>query len=55
MKKTEQLVTCDVLKVCQKFGVTEEEVTHALAYHNPQDPLSVAYHLIIDNKVGRFI
>jgi len=39
------------LKVCQKFGVTEEEVTHALAYHNPQDPLSVAYHLIIDNKI----
>lgn len=37
--------------VCQKFGVTEEEVKHALTYHSPQDPLSVAYHLIIDNKI----
>jgi len=37
--------------VCQKFGVSEEEVTHALQYHSPQDPLSVAYHLIIDNKI----
>lgn len=38
-------------EVCRKFGVTEEEVTHALAHHPPSDPLCVAYHLIIDNKI----
>ncbi|CAK8695443.1 5'-AMP-activated protein kinase catalytic subunit alpha-2-like [Clavelina lepadiformis] len=38
-------------EVCRKFNVKEEEVTHALAHHPPQDPLNVAYHLIIDNKI----
>ena len=40
------------MKVCRKFGVKEEEVTHALTHHSPHDPLNVAYHLIIDNKVN---
>jgi len=40
-----------VAQVCRKFGVKEEEVTHALAHKPPHDPLNVAYHLIIDNKV----
>nr|CAB3265152.1 5'-AMP-activated protein kinase catalytic subunit alpha-2-like [Phallusia mammillata] len=38
-------------EVCRKFGVKEEEVTHALAHKPPHDPLNVAYHLIIDNKI----
>ncbi|XP_078482143.1 5'-AMP-activated protein kinase catalytic subunit alpha-2-like [Ciona intestinalis] len=38
-------------EVCRKFGVKEEEVSHALSHKAPHDPLNVAYHLIIDNKI----
>lgn len=38
-------------EVCKKFDVTEQEVYHALKHNEPEDPLNVAYHLIIDNKI----
>ncbi|XP_026854318.1 5'-AMP-activated protein kinase catalytic subunit alpha-1 [Electrophorus electricus] len=37
-------------EVCEKFECTEEEVLNCLYSHNHQDPLAVAYHLIIDNR-----
>uniref|UniRef100_H2Z923 Acetyl-CoA carboxylase kinase n=1 Tax=Ciona savignyi TaxID=51511 RepID=H2Z923_CIOSA len=40
-----------LVEVCRKFGVKEEEVSHALSHKSPHDPLNVAYHLIIDNKI----
>lgn len=37
-------------EVCEKCECTEEEVLSCLYSHNHQDPLAVAYHLIIDNR-----
>ncbi|XP_074388197.1 5'-AMP-activated protein kinase catalytic subunit alpha-1-like isoform X4 [Zonotrichia albicollis] len=37
-------------EVCEKFECTEEEVLSCLYSQNHQDPLVVAYHLIIDNR-----
>ncbi|XP_054040250.1 5'-AMP-activated protein kinase catalytic subunit alpha-1-like isoform X1 [Rissa tridactyla] len=37
-------------EVCDKFECTEEEVLSCLYSQNHQDPLVVAYHLIIDNR-----
>ncbi|KAM4638708.1 5'-AMP-activated protein kinase catalytic subunit alpha-1 isoform 2-T2 [Amazona ochrocephala] len=37
-------------EVCEKFECTEEEVLSCLYSRNHQDPLAVAYHLIIDNR-----
>lgn len=37
-------------EVCEKFECTEEEVLTCLYSRNHQDPLAVAYHLIIDNR-----
>ncbi|KAK2912006.1 hypothetical protein QQF64_027889 [Cirrhinus molitorella] len=37
-------------EVCEKFECTEEEVLNCLYSRNHQDPLAVAYHLIIDNR-----
>uniref|UniRef100_A0A8C9V5F1 Acetyl-CoA carboxylase kinase n=1 Tax=Scleropages formosus TaxID=113540 RepID=A0A8C9V5F1_SCLFO len=37
-------------EVCEKFECTEEEVLTCLYNRNHQDPLAVAYHLIIDNR-----
>ncbi|KAM6306645.1 5'-AMP-activated protein kinase catalytic subunit alpha-1-like [Podargus strigoides] len=37
-------------EVCEKFECTEEEVLSCLYSQHHQDPLVVAYHLIIDNK-----
>ncbi|XP_026522230.1 5'-AMP-activated protein kinase catalytic subunit alpha-1 isoform X3 [Notechis scutatus] len=37
-------------EVCDKFECTEEEVLSCLYSRNHQDPLAVAYHLIIDNR-----
>ncbi|NXK01298.1 AAPK1 kinase, partial [Corythaixoides concolor] len=37
-------------EVCDKFECTEEEVLSCLYSRNHQDPLVVAYHLIIDNR-----
>ncbi|MEE6458105.1 hypothetical protein FKM82_000177 [Ascaphus truei] len=37
-------------EVCEKFECTEEEVLGCLYSRNHQDPLAVAYHLIIDNR-----
>uniref|UniRef100_A0A452H7H3 5'-AMP-activated protein kinase catalytic subunit alpha-1 n=3 Tax=Gopherus TaxID=38771 RepID=A0A452H7H3_9SAUR len=37
-------------EVCEKFECTEEEVLSCLYNRNHQDPLAVAYHLIIDNR-----
>lgn len=37
-------------EVCDKFECTEEEVLSCLYNRNHQDPLAVAYHLIIDNR-----
>lgn len=39
-----------VSEVCDKFGVTENEVHSALLSGDPHDQLAIAYHLIIDNK-----
>ncbi|XP_064626154.1 5'-AMP-activated protein kinase catalytic subunit alpha-2-like isoform X2 [Lineus longissimus] len=36
--------------ICQKFDVQDEEVHRALLNGDPHDQLSIAYHLIIDNK-----
>ncbi|KAG7241235.1 hypothetical protein INR49_025978 [Caranx melampygus] len=37
-------------EVCEKFECTEEEVLACIYSRNHQDPLAVAYHLIIDNR-----
>ncbi|XP_064901040.1 5'-AMP-activated protein kinase catalytic subunit alpha-1-like isoform X2 [Columba livia] len=37
-------------EVCEKFECIEEEVLSCLYSQNHQDPLVVAYHLIIDNR-----
>ncbi|EQB79059.1 5-AMP-activated protein kinase catalytic subunit alpha-1 [Camelus ferus] len=37
-------------EVCEKFECSEEEVLSCLYNRNHQDPLAVAYHLIIDNR-----
>eukprot|EP00061_Rhincodon_typus_P010326 g34533.t1 len=37
-------------EVCEKFECSEEEVLNCLYSRNHQDPLAVAYHLIIDNR-----
>ncbi|XP_044132638.1 5'-AMP-activated protein kinase catalytic subunit alpha-1 [Bufo gargarizans] len=37
-------------EVCDKCECTEEEVLSCLYSRNHQDPLAVAYHLIIDNR-----
>ncbi|XP_064410417.1 5'-AMP-activated protein kinase catalytic subunit alpha-1 isoform X1 [Latimeria chalumnae] len=37
-------------EVCEKFECAEEEVLSCLYSRNHQDPLAVAYHLIIDNR-----
>ncbi|XP_059830249.1 5'-AMP-activated protein kinase catalytic subunit alpha-1-like isoform X2 [Hypanus sabinus] len=37
-------------EVCEKFECAEEEVLNCLYSRNHQDPLAVAYHLIIDNR-----
>nr|XP_033788178.1 5'-AMP-activated protein kinase catalytic subunit alpha-1 isoform X4 [Geotrypetes seraphini]XP_033788188.1 5'-AMP-activated protein kinase catalytic subunit alpha-1 isoform X4 [Geotrypetes seraphini] len=37
-------------EVCEKFECAEEEVLSSLYSRNHQDPLVVAYHLIIDNR-----
>ncbi|XP_035847690.1 5'-AMP-activated protein kinase catalytic subunit alpha-1 isoform X1 [Sander lucioperca] len=37
-------------EVCEKFECTEEEVLSCIYSRNHQDPLAVAYHLIIDNR-----
>ncbi|MGH0171383.1 UNVERIFIED_CONTAM: hypothetical protein FKN15_067380 [Acipenser sinensis] len=39
-----------VREVCEKFECTESEVSNSLYSGDPQDQLSVAYHLIIDNR-----
>ncbi|XP_021967995.1 5'-AMP-activated protein kinase catalytic subunit alpha-2 isoform X2 [Folsomia candida] len=39
-----------VHEVCEKFGVSENEVHNALMSGDPHDQLSIAYHLIIDNR-----
>ncbi|XP_026104151.1 5'-AMP-activated protein kinase catalytic subunit alpha-1 isoform X2 [Carassius auratus] len=45
------LIDDEALKeVCEKFECTEEEVLNCLYSRNHQDPLAVAYHLIIDNR-----
>lgn len=37
-------------EVCEKFECAEEEVLACIYSRNHQDPLAVAYHLIIDNR-----
>lgn len=37
-------------EVCDKFGVTEQDVHGAIMAGDPHDQLNIAYHLIIDNK-----
>ncbi|XP_064153211.1 5'-AMP-activated protein kinase catalytic subunit alpha-1-like isoform X1 [Anguilla rostrata] len=37
-------------EVCEKFECSEDEVLTCLYNHDHQDPLAVAYHLIIDNR-----
>jgi len=39
-----------VMEVCEKFGVQERDVNTALLSGDPHDQLSIAYHLIVDNK-----
>ncbi|XP_034386208.1 5'-AMP-activated protein kinase catalytic subunit alpha-2 isoform X3 [Cyclopterus lumpus] len=39
-----------VREVCEKFECTETEFVSSLYSGDPQDQLSVAYHLIIDNR-----
>ncbi|KAM4640659.1 5'-AMP-activated protein kinase catalytic subunit alpha-2 isoform 2-T2 [Discoglossus pictus] len=39
-----------VKEVCEKFECLESEVMNSLYSGDPQDQLSVAYHLIIDNR-----
>ncbi|KAG7258570.1 hypothetical protein CRUP_037976 [Coryphaenoides rupestris] len=45
------MIDDDALKeVCEKLKCSEEEVLTCLYSRNHQDPLAVAYHLIIDNR-----
>uniref|UniRef100_A0A8C5CU66 5'-AMP-activated protein kinase catalytic subunit alpha-1 n=1 Tax=Gadus morhua TaxID=8049 RepID=A0A8C5CU66_GADMO len=45
------MIDDDALKeVCEKLKCTEEEVLTCLYSRDHQDPLAVAYHLIIDNR-----
>lgn len=37
-------------EVCDKFGVSEQDVHDAILTGDPRDQLAIAYHLIIDNK-----
>lgn len=37
-------------EVCDKFGVSEQDVHDAVLQGDPHDQLNIAYHLIIDNK-----
>lgn len=37
-------------EVCDKFGVTEQDVHDAVMVGDTHDQLNIAYHLIIDNK-----
>lgn len=37
-------------EVCDKFGVTEQDVHDAIMAGDPHDQLNIAYHLIMDNK-----
>ncbi|CAG2243802.1 AMPK [Mytilus edulis] len=39
-----------IYEVCHKYDVSEEEVERALLNGDPYDQLSIAYHLILDNK-----
>nr|XP_027196161.1 5'-AMP-activated protein kinase catalytic subunit alpha-2-like [Dermatophagoides pteronyssinus] len=39
-----------VNEVCEKFGVTEQEVHDSLLSGDAHDQLAIAYHLIVDNK-----
>jgi len=39
-----------VADICVKFNVAPDEVHSALLSEDPQDQLSIAYHLLIDNK-----
>ncbi|XP_043190493.1 5'-AMP-activated protein kinase catalytic subunit alpha-2-like isoform X2 [Amphibalanus amphitrite] len=39
-----------VADICVKFNVSADEVHAALLSEDPQDQLSIAYHLLIDNK-----
>lgn len=39
-----------VKEICQKFAVCERDVNSALLSGDPHDQLSIAYHLIVDNK-----
>ncbi|CAC5367532.1 5'-AMP-activated protein kinase catalytic subunit alpha-2-like isoform X8 [Mytilus californianus] len=39
-----------IYEVCVKYDVSEEEVERALLNGDPYDQLSIAYHLILDNK-----
>ncbi|XP_055342683.1 5'-AMP-activated protein kinase catalytic subunit alpha-2-like isoform X2 [Paramacrobiotus metropolitanus] len=39
-----------VREVCEKFGVEDQDVHAALLSSDPYDQLSIAYHLIVDNK-----
>ena len=39
-----------LMEVCEKFGVNERDVNTALLSGDPHDQLSIAYHLIVDNK-----
>ncbi|KAG9509954.1 5'-AMP-activated protein kinase catalytic subunit alpha-2, partial [Fragariocoptes setiger] len=36
--------------LCERFGVTEQDILKALESNDPHDQLTIAYHLIIDNK-----
>jgi 5'-AMP-activated protein kinase catalytic alpha subunit len=37
-------------EVCDKFGVSEQDVHDAVMAGDPHDQLNIAYHLIIDNR-----
>lgn len=37
-------------EVCDKFGVSEQDVHDAIMAGDPHDQLNIAYHLIMDNK-----
>lgn len=37
-------------EVCDKFGVSEQDVHDAIMTGDPHDQLNIAYHLIMDNK-----
>lgn len=39
-----------VKEICEKFAVLERDVNSALLSGDPHDQLSIAYHLIVDNK-----